>query len=64
MKGQFNLSLKKLPSKSPALLGLIDPKPLHIKLNKIDGFIRIYDRTTYLTLFSSEKHDAIYDRIR
>ena len=43
---------------------LIDPEPLHIGFNKIDGFIKIYDGTRYLTLFGSEKYDAIYDRIR
>ena len=43
---------------------LIDPKPLRIKFNRIDGFIRIYDGTRYLILFRSEKYDAIYDRIR
>ena len=43
---------------------LIDSKPLRIRLDKIDGFIRIYDRTRYLTLFGSEKYGAIYDRIR
>ena len=34
-----------------------------IRLDKVVGFI-IYDGTKYLTLFSSEKHDVIYDRIR
>ena len=43
---------------------LIDPKPLRIRFDKIDGFIRIHDRIRYLTLFGSEKYDAIYDRIR
>ena len=43
---------------------LIDSKPLRIRLNKIDGFIRIYDGTRYLTLFGSKKYDAIYNRIR
>ena len=43
---------------------LIDSKPLRIRFNKIDGFIRIYDITRYLKLFSSEKYDAIYNRIR
>ena len=33
---------------------LIDPKPLRIRFDKIDGFIRIYDGTRYLTLFGSE----------
>ena len=43
---------------------LIDSKPLRIRLNKIDGFIRIYDGTKYLTLFGSKQYDAIYNRIR
>ena len=43
---------------------LIDPKPLRIRFNKIDGFLRIFDGTRYLTLFGCEKCDAIYDRIR
>ena len=43
---------------------LIDTKPLRIRFDKIDGFIRIYDGTRYLTIFSSEKYDAIYNRIR
>ena len=43
---------------------LIVSKPLRIRFDKIDGFIRIYDGTRYLTLFGSEKYDAICDRIR
>ena len=43
---------------------LIHPKPFRIRFNQIDGFIRIYDGTRCLTLFGSEKYDAIYDRIR
>ena len=43
---------------------LTDPKSLLIRFNKIDGFIRIYDGTRYLTLFGSEKYDVIYDKIR
>ena len=43
---------------------LIDSKPLHVRLDKIDGFIRIYDGTRYLTMFGSEKYDAICDGIR
>ena len=38
-------------------------KPLRIRFNKIDGFIRIYD-TRYLVLFGSEKYDFIYNRIK
>ena len=33
----------------------IDPKPLHIKFDKIDGFTRIHDRTQCLIFFGSEK---------
>ena len=43
---------------------LIDPKPLHIRFSKTDGFITIYDGNRYLKLFGTEKYDAIYDRIR
>ena len=42
---------------------LIDPTPLQIIFFKTDGFIRIYDGTRCLTLFGSEKFDAVYDRI-
>ena len=43
---------------------LIDSKPLQIRFDKIDGIIRIYDRTRYLTLFGTKKYDAINDKIR
>ena len=43
---------------------LIEPKPLCIRFDKIDGFIRIYDGTRYLALYGSEKYDAICNRIR
>ena len=39
-------------------------KPLAIRIDKIDGFIRVYDGTRYLVLFGSEKYDFIYNRIR
>ena len=42
---------------------LIDPVTLSIKFDKIDGFIRIYDRTRYLTLLDFEKYDVIYDKV-
>ena len=38
-------------------------KPLHIWLEKIDGFIKIYDGIRYLVLFAPERYNAIYDRI-
>ena len=43
---------------------LIGPKPLRIRFNNTDGFIKIYDGTKYLVLLSPEKYDAIYDKIR
>ena len=43
---------------------LIDFKSLRIRLDKIDGFIRIHNGTRYLTLFGSEKDDAVCNRIR
>ena len=43
---------------------LIDPKPYSIRFDKIDGFIKTYDGTRYLTLFGSEKYETIYNRIR
>ena len=33
---------------------LIVPKPLQIRFDKIDGLIRVFDGTRYLTLFGSE----------
>ena len=37
---------------------------MRIRFDKINRFIRIYGWTRYLTLFRSEKYDAICDRIR
>ena len=39
-------------------------KPLHIRLDRIDGLLKIYDGTRYLVLFGSERYDAIYNNIR
>ena len=39
-------------------------KPLRIRFDKIDGFIRVYDGSRYLVLFGREKYDFIYNRIR
>ena len=43
---------------------LIAAKPLHIRFDKIDGFIRVYVRTRHLVLFESEKYEFICNRIR
>ena len=45
----------------------IGAKPLHIRFEKIDGFIKIYDGTKYLILSGperSERYDEIYDSIK
>ena len=34
-----------------------------MKCDKIEGLIRIYNWTGYLTLFRSENYDAIYSKI-
>ena len=39
-------------------------KPLLIRFDKTDGFIRVDDKTRYLVLLGSEKYDSIYNRIR
>ena len=43
---------------------LIDPKPLRIRFNKVDGFIKLYDGSKYLVLLGPEKYDAICNRNR
>ena len=43
---------------------MIGAKPLCIRFDKIDGFIRVYDGTRYLALFGTEKYDSIYNMIR
>ena len=32
--------------------------------DRIDGFIRDFDKTKYLVLYGLEKYNAIYDRLR
>ena len=39
-------------------------EPFRIRFDQIDGFIKIYDGTRYLALFSAKRYDAIYERIR
>ena len=41
---------------------LIDFKPSRIRLDKIVGFIKVFDGARYLVLFGSEKYDFIYNR--
>ena len=39
-------------------------KPLRISFDKVNGFIRVYDGTKYFLLFSPEKYNATFNRIR
>ena len=43
---------------------LIDTKPLHVRLDKVDRFVSVSDGSRYLVLFGPEKYDAIYKSIR
>ena len=43
---------------------LIDAKLLHIRFDKIDGFIRVYDERRYLVLFGLEKYETMSSRTR
>ena len=42
---------------------MIGTKPLRIRFDKVDRFIRVYNGTRYLILFGTEKY-VIYDKIR
>ena len=42
---------------------LFSPKPLRIRFDQIDGFIRIYDATRYLISLGPEKFDVSYNRL-
>ena len=39
-------------------------KPLRIRFDKIDGFIRVYNGTRYVVLIGSEIYDSIYNRVK
>ena len=39
-------------------------KPLRIRCDRIDGFIKVYDGTRYLVIFDFWLFDEIYKRIR
>ena len=36
---------------------------MHIRSDKVDRFIRVYDGTKYLVLFGGEKYDFVYNKI-
>ena len=39
-------------------------KPLRVRFDEIDGFIKIHDGIRYLVLVGHEQYDAIYNTIR
>ena len=43
---------------------LFGSKPLRIRFNEVDGFVKVYGGTRHLVLFGPEKYDDIYKRIR
>ena len=43
---------------------LFGPKPLRIRFDKVEGFIRVNDGTIYLVLFGPVIYDTLYNRIR
>ena len=43
---------------------LIDAKPLPVRFNKINRFIKVYDGVRCLLLSGTENYDLIYNRIR
>ena len=43
---------------------LIGAKPLRIRFNKINGFIKVYDGIRHQVLFGPRWYDAIYNMIR
>ena len=42
---------------------MVGAKPLRVRFDEIDGFIRVYDGARYLVLSESEKHDSLYNII-
>ena len=38
-------------------------KPLRIRFEEVDGFVRIYSGIRYLVIYGPEKYDATYNRI-
>ena len=43
---------------------LVGWKPLQIKFDKVSGFIRVYNGTTYFIIFGLEKYYFIYNSVR
>ena len=42
----------------------IRPKPLRIRFDKIDAFIRIHNGTSYLILLAPKKYAVTYNKIK
>ena len=42
----------------------VGTKPMRIRFDNVDGFIKTYDGTRYLVLFDPERYDGIQKRIK
>ena len=42
---------------------LFGARPLRVRFDKRDGFIRVYDESRYLESFDLDKYDTIFNRI-
>ena len=51
-------------TKNRTTKNFIGAKPMRIRLDNVDGFIKTYDWTRYLVLFEPERYDRIYKRIK
>ena len=58
-KSHENISFYTISNKT-----LIGAKPLFIRFDKVNRFIRVYDPTRYLVLFGGNINGFIYNRIR
>ena len=45
------------------MIFLLGSKPLRIRFDEIDGFVKVYDEDRYLVWFGSRKHNAICNRV-
>ena len=43
---------------------LTGAEPPNARSDKVDRFIRVYNRTRYLVIFGPEKYDVIYNKTR
>ena len=64
MKSRIKVQMKTLSFITFYTKLLKGAKPLRIRFDKVDRYLRIFDGTRYLQLFGPERYNAIYDRSR